>query len=84
MGVKSWILGKVVFYALIFGFFYLIGESLGIVPQALKNFIREAIDFVKANLVLLAFCFCFTVACWTIVKLGTRPSRKSGVQGDES
>jgi hypothetical protein len=38
MGLVRWIVEKVVVYGLVLGIFYIIGQSLGIVPQPMKCF----------------------------------------------
>ena len=79
MGLKKWILGKILLYAVIFAFFFIVGDSLGIIPQNVKDFVREGVDFVKANIILLAFCFCFSVFCWSLTRI-FRSSREKGEQ----
>lgn len=73
--LMKWILGKVLLYGLIFGFFYLIGDSLGLIPQNVKTFVGETVSFLKGNFVLLIFAFCFLATLWAIVKLATRGSK---------
>jgi hypothetical protein len=74
--LAKWILGKILLYAAIFGFFYLLGDSLGLVPQSVKNFVSGTIAFIQGNIVLLAFCFCFSIFCWMVVRLGTRKGKE--------
>jgi len=79
VNLTRWLLSKVVLYVAIFILFFFIGDSLNIIPQNVKDFVREGIDFIKANIILLAFCFCFSVFCWSLTKI-FRPSKEKGDQ----
>jgi hypothetical protein len=68
MGLVRWIVEKVVVYGLVLGIFYIIGQSLGIVPQPLKDFV----SWFSENFVFIALTVCVLAICYTIIRLSSR------------
>jgi uncharacterized protein involved in cysteine biosynthesis len=68
MGLLKWIVEKIVVYGLVFAFFYIIGQSLGIVPQPMKDFVA----WLSQNFPLIALTICVLAICYTIIRLSTR------------
>jgi succinate dehydrogenase hydrophobic anchor subunit len=68
MGLVKWILEKIAVYVLVFAFFYIVGESLGIVPQPLKDFV----SWLSQNFVIIAFTICVLAVCYAIIRLSSR------------
>jgi hypothetical protein len=68
MGLLKWIVEKIVVYGLVFTFFYIIGQSLGIVPQPLKDFI----NWFASNFPLIAIMVTVMIICYTALKLSLR------------
>jgi hypothetical protein len=64
----KWVLEKVVVYVLILAFFYIVGESLGIVPQGLRDFV----SWLSQNFPLIALTLCVLAICYTVLKLSGR------------
>jgi hypothetical protein len=68
MGLLKWIVEKIVVYGLVLGIFYIIGQSLGIVPQPMKDFVA----WLSQNFPLIALTICVLAICYTALKLSRR------------
>jgi hypothetical protein len=64
---KIWssVLSKIALMAAIFGFFYIIGDSLHIIPQSVK----DLVSFLADNFNTFAFMFCFLIGSYVFVKV---------------
>jgi len=72
---KIWasVISKIALAGLVYGLFYIIGDSLHIIPQSLKDFM----SFLVGNFQLLAFMFCFTIGAFVFLRI-LQTRNKSG------
>ena len=62
---KIWksLFSKVLLMGAVFAFFYVIGDSLHIIPQSAKDFV----SFLAANINLWAFLLCFGLGSYILI-----------------
>jgi hypothetical protein len=65
-----WLLSKVLFYLLVFSAFYLIGLTLGIIPQSIK----DVVSWFAGNFLLISILLMFFMAFIIMMRL-TSPKR---------
>jgi hypothetical protein len=73
---KIWssLIGKIVLMGVIFGFFYVVGDSLHVIPQSAKDFV----SFMGSNLNTFSFLLCFAISGYVIVKILQTRNKPSG------
>jgi len=70
MGLTKWLLSKVLFYLLVFSAFYLIGLTLGIIPQSIK----DVVSWFANNFLLITILIIATFTFLIMMRL-TSPKR---------
>jgi putative Mn2+ efflux pump MntP len=77
---KIWssVLSKILLMVLIFGFFYIIGDSLGWIPQSVK----DLVSFMADNFNTFAFCFCFVIGSYVFVKVLQTRNKSGDIRRD--
>jgi hypothetical protein len=77
---KIWssVLTKIALMALIFSFFYIIDDSLHMIPQSVKDFV----SFLADNFNTFAFMFCFTIGAYVFVKTLQSRNKSRGFSYD--
>lgn len=63
--IWSFFISKLALAILVFVVFYLIGDSLHIIPQSVKDFL----SFLANNFLLIAFLFTFTIGAYVFLKI---------------
>ena len=73
MGLTKWVTGKVVLYLVVFGIFMLIAQTLGFLPQSIK----DLVVWFANNFLLISILLMFTMGFIILMRLtGPGPKRR--------
>jgi len=72
MGFLTWLVEKLVVYAMVIGFFYIIGESLGIVPKPLK----DLVTWISLNFAVIMIFVCFLSTLYVVYQLSKMKNKE--------
>jgi len=77
---KIWssVLSKILLMSVIFGFFYIIGDSMGWIPKSAKDFV----SFMADSFPTFAFVFCFTVGAYVFLRILQSRNKSGGPSRD--
>jgi len=77
---KIWssVLSKIALMAAIFDFFYIIGDSLHIISQSVK----DLVSFLADNFNTFAFVFCFSIGAYVTMRILQTRNKSRGFSRD--